>query len=94
MVRKHCLHQAMFMKEAIAWCKHNTQSDNFNEQFSIYPRALADEHGFPYKGSKSNWTDKLQSCYKTAQPTVFSNCLLWMPDVVLIDAMFSINVRL
>ena len=81
------------LQRKLAWCKHNIQPDNFDEQFSIYPRALADEHGFPHKESKSTWTDKLQSWYQIAEPTVSSNRLLWTLDVVLIDAMFLINVR-
>ena len=76
----HCL------QRKLTWSKYNTQSDNSNEQFSIYPWAFADKDGFPHKGSKSNWTDKLQSRYQNAKPTVFSNCLLWTPDVVLINA--------
>ena len=81
------------LRRKLAWCKHNTDSNNFSEQFSVYPRALADEQGFPHKGCKSKWTDKLQSRYQTAEPIVFFNRLLWTPDVVLIDAMFLINVK-
>ena len=81
------------LRRKLAWCKHNTDSDNFSEQFSVYPRALADEQGFPHKDCKSKWTDKLQSRYQTAEPIVFFNRLLWTPDVVLIDAMFLINVK-
>ena len=77
-------HVIQCLRRKLAWCKHNTHSDN------IYPRALADEHGFPHKGNKSTWADKLQSQYRTTDPTVFFN---WTPDVMLIDAMFLINVR-
>ena len=82
------------LRRKLAWCKHNTQSDmHDNEQFSLLPRAIADEDGCPHKGNKSHWTDKLLNRYRTAQPTVFTNFPLWTPQVVLIDAMFLINIR-
>ena len=67
------------LRRKLAWSKHNNESDNCYEQFSVYPRALADEQGFPHKGCKSKWTDKLQSRYQTAEPIVFFNRLLWIP---------------
>jgi hypothetical protein len=33
---------------------------NENEQFLIYPRAIATECGISQKGSKSHWTDKIK----------------------------------
>ena len=82
------------LRRKLAWCKHNAQPDAFNnDQYSLLPRAIADEEGYPQKGTKSHWTDKLQNRYKLAKPTVFMNFLLWMPQVVLIDAMFLINTR-
>ena len=82
------------LRRKLAWYKHNTQPDAFdNDQFSLLPRAIVDEEGYPHKGTKSHWTDKLHNRYKAAKPTVFMNFPLWTPQVVLIDAMFLINIR-
>jgi len=82
------------LRRKLAWCKHNSQADiNSEQQYSLYPRALADEDGYPHKGSKSNWTDKLTNRYKSTQPPAFTNYSLWMPEVVIIDAMFLIHIR-
>jgi len=56
----------------------------------LFPRALA---GYLHKGNKSNWTHKLNNQYRTAQPPVSTNFLPWTPQVVIIDAMFLINIR-
>ena len=84
------------MRRQLAWCKHNSQSDIVDDemQYSLYPRALADEEGHPHKGSKSHWTDKLQSRYRTTEPPLFTICPPWTPQVVLLDAMFLINIKL
>ena len=60
---------------------------------NLLPRALADKEGNPHKGSKSHWTDKLHSRYRTTTPSVFTNSPPWTPQVVLIDAMFLINIK-
>ena len=62
------------------------------EQYSAYPRALADCNGAPHKGTKSVWTDKLQARYN---PSVVTTQLPfgWTPEVVVIDAMFMINTN-
>jgi len=62
-----CLHRKL------AWCKHNSQANylNSDQQYSLYPGALADEQGRPRKGSKSNWTDKLINRYKSTWLPVF-----------------------
>ena len=60
-----------------------------NEQYSPLPRAIADENGYPHKGSKATWKDKLKKRY-TTEPVVLDNIPQgWMPDVI-IDAMFLI----
>lgn len=53
------------------------------------PRALAEVDGTPHKGNKSNWTDKLKGRYTSAPP--FKSSLEWLPEVVIIDAMFILN---
>ena len=60
-----------------------------HEQYSIFPRALADEEGNPHKSAKSNWMDKLQSQYLTAKPPVVVSTLPqgWLPQLVILDAM-------
>ena len=80
------------LRRKLAYCKHNSQA-NDEQQYSLYPRALADEKGHPQKGNKSHWTDKLISRYRTTKPPVFTNYSLWTPQVVIIDAMFLINIR-
>jgi len=53
------------LRRQLAWSKHNSQSEIIDDemQYSLLPRALADEEGNPHKGSKSHWTDKLHSHY-------------------------------
>ena len=78
----------------LAWCNRTNQAyDCSFEQYSLYPRALADEYDNPHKSSKSTWTDKLCSRYLSALPTVFTSTLPqgWVPQTVVLDAMFLIN---
>lgn len=84
------------LQRRLAWCNHTGNSFNSEEeQYSIYPRALASESGIPHKGSKAKWTDKLQTRYCNSIPSVFCNALRseWVPQVVVIDAMFIINTK-
>ena len=49
------------LRRKLAWYKHNTQPDAFdNDQlFSLLPRAISDEDSYPaHKGTKSHWTHK------------------------------------
>jgi hypothetical protein len=84
------------LQRRLAWC--NKTGNSFSpekEQYSLYPRALADENGLPHKSAKSQWTEKLQKRYDKTLPAVFSNQLLieWLPQTVIIDAMFVINTK-
>lgn len=54
------------------------------------PRALADINGNPHKGNKNKWTDKLQTRYNVPETTPSPE---WVPEVVIINAMFSININ-
>ena len=82
------------LRHKLAWCNHgNLQRDVSDEQYSVLPRAIADEDGNPHKSSKSNWSDKLTSRYGSADPPVFSSHLPFVPQVVIIDAMFTLNTR-
>ena len=75
------------MRRRLAWCNHTGMPyDPSEEQYSILPRALADEDGNPHKASKSIWTDKLESRYQKAVPFVFTKILPLCPNVVIIDA--------
>jgi len=82
------------LRRRLAWCNHNNTDFNVsNEQYSLLPRAIADEDGNPHKSNKSSWTDKLSSRYSLANPQVFTSQLPFVPQVVIIDAMFLINMR-
>ena len=61
----------------------------------MLPRALADQTGIPHKSRKSTWTDKLESQYKTALPSIVTNHLPegWTPQAAIAHAMFLINTR-
>ena len=70
------------LRKRLAWCNRTGLSyDLCTEQYSTYPRALADENGMPHKASKGIWKDKLQARYSQASPQVFSNVLVseWSP---------------
>ena len=82
------------LRRRLAWCKHSKLPyKSCDEQYSILPRALADEDGNPHKSSKSSWSDKLAKRYECANPSVFMSSLLHIPQVVIIDAMFMLNTR-
>ena len=65
------------------------------EQYSVYPRAIADENGCPLKGSKSVWKEKLCKRYTDVSSPVISDMLpdQWSPDGIIIDAMFLNNCK-
>ena len=61
--------------------------------YSIYPRALADENSNPHKSPKSNWTNKLKMKYESKFIQVFATELSSAPELVIIDAMFIMNTK-
>ena len=63
------------------------------KQYSPLPRSLVDEDGFLQKANKSHWTDKLQQQHQLIEPRVFINQPQWVPQAVIIDAMFVINTK-
>ena len=82
------------LRRRLQWCNENCMSfDSGEEQYSILPRALADEDGYPHKSNKSHWTEKLQHRYQSAQPGVIVSSLPWLPEAVIIDAMFMIHTK-
>ena len=83
-----CLHRRL------AWCNRTGQCyDHSVEQYSKFPRALAEKFGNPHKAPKSTWTDKIKSRYQSAKPPVILQSLPsgWIPGTVIIDAMFVIH---
>ena len=67
---------AKCLRRRLAWCNRtNLPFDMSLEQYSIYPRALADEYGNPHKASKCTWTDKIACRYQSATPTVLTTTL-------------------
>ena len=87
---------AKCLRRRLAWCNQTKLPfDTTHEQYSKFPRALADEEGNPHKSAKSNWLDKLQSRYQTAKPPVVVSTLPqgWLPQLVILDAMFLINTK-
>lgn len=78
------------LRRRLAWSVHTSEPFTEQEQYSIYPRALADENGIPTKSSKCTWTNKLKSRYNDHILKVFSTSL---DSVVILDAMFLINTK-
>ena len=75
------------LRRHLQWCNENRVSFNSGEeQYSILPRALADEDGYPSKSNKSHWTEKLHHRYQSVQPSVIVSLLPWLPQAVIIDA--------
>lgn len=82
------------LRRRLAWASRSNQSThNLSDQYSIFPRALADEYGNPHKASKSTWKEKIRSRYKFAPSPVLLSAIPpgWIPQTVIIDAMFLIN---
>ena len=82
------------LRRRLAWASRSNQStQNLSDQYSIFPRALADEYGNPHKASKSTWKKKIRSRYKFAPSPVLLSAIPpgWIPQTVIIDAMFLIN---
>ena len=63
------------------------------EQYFVYPRALCDEDGIPYKPPQNHWASRLRARYNTVCPPVFSSQIMYTPEVVILDAMFLINTK-
>jgi len=84
-----------YLRLRLAWCNRTGQTyDPSSEQYSLYPRAIADETGSPVKGSKSVWKDKLRKRYSGTTPVVIDTLpSQWNPDATIIDGMFLINCK-
>ncbi len=81
------------LRQRLAWCNRTGERyDPEVEQYSVYPRAIADERGNPNTGSKSVWKDKLRKRYVNQ---VIMDALPqgWSPDIIIVDAMFIINCK-
>lgn len=49
------------LREKLSWCIQTGQTyDPYQEQYSLYPWAIADEDGCPRKGTKAVWKDKIR----------------------------------
>ena len=82
------------LRHQLQWCYENGMAfDSGQEQYCVLPRALADENGHPHKSNKSHWTEKLHQHYQSAQPEVIVSPLPWLPQAVIIDAMFTIHTK-
>ena len=84
------------LRQRLAWCNRTGQTYNpSSQQYSAFPRAICNEKGAPQKGSKAVWTDKIEKRYsnKTCQwmPVVHFLPSGWIPEVVIMDAMFLIK---
>ena len=82
------------LRRRLAWCNRTGQAYNpAVEQYSIFPRALTDASGNPNKGSKATWTEKVNRRYQEGQYPIVSNSIppQWIPQIVIIDGMFTIN---
>ena len=65
------------LRRRLQWCnKHQLSFDSSEEQYSVLPRALADENGYPHKANKSHWTDNLQQRYQLTEPSFYEPTVL------------------
>ena len=77
-----------FLRKRLAWCNQTGQKyDESEEQYTILPRALADADGNPHRaiGRRKRYT--------IPETMPFLSSLPWVPQVVIIDGMFSININ-
>lgn len=77
------------LRARLSWCNRTGKKyDPKKEQYSVYPRAFADENGHPVKSSKSIWKDQLRKRYKGPIAQVVSEMLptKWTADAVILDA--------
>lgn len=79
----------------LAWANAGLDDEQVYQQYSIFPCALCDEYGVPHKSAKCSCTNKLTTRYQTLRPQVFGNELPtdWIPQCVVIDAMFIIYTK-
>ena len=65
------------------------------EQCIELPRAIATSEGTPNKGTKSNITNSLEKRYQQATPPVILQSLppTWVPNTVIMEGMFLINIK-
>jgi hypothetical protein len=65
------------------------------EQYIALPRAISTSEGTPTKGSKSNTTSSLEKRYQHSTPSVILTSLPsgWIPESVLMEGMFLINIK-
>jgi hypothetical protein len=83
-----------YLRRRLAWCNQTGQKfDASEEQYTVLPRAMADADGNPHKGNKSNWTNWIKSRYNAPETCPILSSPTWVPEVVVIDAMFTINVN-
>ena len=83
-----------YIRKRLAWSNQTGQIyDESVEQYSILPRALSDTDGNPHKGNKSSWTEKLKNRYNLPESTPFISGLEYVPNIIIIDAMFAININ-
>ena len=79
------------LRQRPTWCNRTGQSYNStSEQYSLYPRAISDEQGYPLKGVKSIWKEKLAKRYPGPNVQVVMGNLptQWKPDTVILGACF------
>jgi len=82
------------LRRKVVWYSHgNVQCNESDERYSVLPRALSDEDRNLHKSNKSKWSDRLANRYESTDPPVFTSHLPCNPQVVIIDAMFTINTR-
>ena len=78
------------LRKAFAWnAKFGSSSQQVGQQYIELPRAISDPNGNLHKGQKSYTTKWLENRYKD----LVCNQLLggWVPDVVVLEGMFTIN---
>ena len=88
------------LRQRLAWCNRTGQTyDPSVEQYSAFPCAICDENGAPRKSSKAIWTDKMEKRYSNQTCQINRQCMPvvhflpteWVPEVVIMDAMFLIQ---
>jgi len=82
------------LRQRLSWCNRTRQTyDTTQEQYSTFPRAIADEIGCLQKGVKAIWKEKISKKYQ--QFDVVTNNLPpnWVPEIIVFDGMFLINCK-